>query len=246
MESKRTLQLVKPSPLVRVENLFKSYGKTKALNGISLSIPPGRIIGLLGPNGSGKTTLLKILSGFCHCYEGTVEVFGEKPSQKTKDSTVLLADCNIFPAQMTPEQIKELYRIYYPDFDWKQCEAMSRAFRLEMDRKVKHMSRGMVDKLQICFTMSRKARLYLLDEPLAGVDAAGRETVLDTILEHFDPASSLIIVTHQISQIERLFDTVIFLNHGVAVDDDECDKIRERYGCTLEQRLIQLTQDNPL
>lgn len=231
------LTLVENRPVVTIQGLKKTFDQVCALNGVDLEIGEGRIIGLLGPNGSGKTTLLKILAGIYTSYEGTVEIDGERPGGFTKARVSYLPDKLAYSVWQTPREIKAIYTEFFADFQGEKFDELMEKFSLNQDTAFKEMSKGMIDKVQISFVMARRARLYLLDEPLGGVDVAARDHVLDTILENFDSDATLVVSTHLISEIERLFDSVIVLKNGQVVLDAPCDEIRQSYGVCLEQAM---------
>lgn len=236
----RKLTLVEEPPIVKIEDLSKAFDQVQALDHVSLEIPEGKIIGLLGPNGSGKTTLLKILSGLYTAYEGKVTIDGHRPGEKTKAIVSYLPDRPAFSLKQTPVEILEIYETFFADFDKDKFMDLMEKFELDIHTPFKEMSKGMIDKVQISFTMSRNARLYLLDEPLGGVDVAARDYVLDTILENFDSKGTIVVVTHLISEIERLFDSVMVLKNGKVILDSPCDDIRMRYGSTLEAAMKEI------
>lgn len=217
------LKLVKNPPIIKISGLSKTFGEVKALKDITLEIPEGRIIGLLGPNGSGKTTLIKIMAGLYTSYAGQVTIDGKKPSPITKEKTAYLPDKNSFPLHGTVEEIIQIYRDFYKDFDLSMCREMLKSFEITGNAKIIEMSKGVIDKLQVSMTMSRKARLYLLDEPIGGVDIVAREIVLDTILESYNPKGTIIVATHLINEMERLFDSAIIINKGSLVAYDDYD-----------------------
>ena len=225
----RKLRLVENPPIVKVENLNKTFGSVQALRDVDLEIPEGRIIGLLGPNGSGKTTLLKILAGLYTTYTGTVLIDGEKPGAKSKAHVAYLPDRPAFSL--------EIYVEFFEDFNRERFMELLDKFEISARKEFKEMSKGMIDKVQISFAMARNARLYLLDEPLGGVDVAARDNVLDTILENFDSKGTILVATHLISEIERLFDSVIVLKEGQVTMNAPCDDIREKYNSTLEKAM---------
>ena len=231
----RTLTLVEEPPILVTEHLSKQFGRVQALKDVSLKIPQGRIVGLLGPNGGGKTTLIKTLAGLYVDYQGTARILDEKPSHVTKALVSYAPDRNSFSPHMTCSEAGEIYSKFFKDFREDKWYSMLDCFSLSTNRQIKEMSKGMIDKLQICLTMARDARLYLLDEPIAGVDVGARDVVLDQILENFNAQGTIIIATHLVAEIERLFDTVIFLNKGEVVEFDDCVRIREKYGDSLEQ-----------
>lgn len=233
----RKLELVENPPIVRIENLTKRFDLVTALDHVNLEIPEGRIIGLLGANGSGKTTLLKILAGLYTDYEGDVAIDGHRPGHETKARVSYLPDRPAFSLKQTPAEILEIYETFFADFNKEKFLALMEKFELDLHTPFTEMSKGMIDKVQISFTMAREARLYLLDEPLGGVDAVAREHVLDAILENFDSRGTIVVATHLISEIERLFDSVMVLKKGQIVMDSSCDDIRMEYDATLEEAM---------
>ena len=233
----RKLELVENPPIVKIENLTKRFDLVTALDHVNLEIPEGRIIGLLGANGSGKTTLLKILAGLYTDYEGEVEIDGHRPGHETKARVSYLPDRPAFSLKQTPAEILEIYETFFVDFNKEKFLALMEKFELNLHTPFTEMSKGMIDKVQISFTMAREARLYLLDEPLGGVDAVAREHVLDAILENFDSRGTIVVATHLISEIERLFDSVMVLKKGQIVMDSSCDDIRMEYDATLEEAM---------
>lgn len=230
-------KIIKTTPLVKIENLSKHFGPVKALNEINLEIPRGHIIGLLGPNGSGKTTLIKILAGLYTNYEGQVFIDGHKPSHMTKAMVSYQGDKNNFPAHMEVWQAVSIYKTFFTDFNEDLCVGMLDTFAIKRESKLGQMSKGTVDKLQIALTMSRNAQLYLLDEPLGGVDAKAREHVLDTILNSFNLQGTIIVATHLISQVEQIFDKAILLSAGNLTYFGDCDDIRQNTGLSLEESI---------
>ena len=233
----RKLELVENPPIVKVDNLTKRFDLVTALDHLSLEIPEGKIIGLLGANGSGKTTLLKILAGLYTDYEGNVKIDGYRPGHETKAQVSYLPDRPAFSLKETPADVLAIYETFFDDFNKERFLDLMEKFELDLHTPFKEMSKGMIDKVQISFTMSRDARLYLLDEPLGGVDVAARDYVLDTILENFDSRGTIVVVTHLISEIERLFDSVMVLKKGQLIMDCSCDDIRMQYGTTLEEAM---------
>lgn len=234
---KGKLKLVEAPPIVEIRELKKWFGNVRALDGVNLEIPEGKIIGLLGPNASGKTTLLKILAGMCMEYQGDVKIDGHKPGAFTKAEVAYFPDKSTMPKDMPVKEMIELYNTFFEDFDEAKCRELLEIFRIGEEQTVKEMSKGVVDKLQISLMMARSARLYLLDEPLGAVDVEAREHVLDIILENFNPKGTMIIVTHLIRDIERLFDSVIVLQEGKITAVEDSDVLRSRYGGTLEDAM---------
>lgn len=234
------ISLVKNPPIVEIKDLTKEFGQVIALKDVNLEIPEGNIIGLLGPNGSGKTTLIKILAGLYTSYSGSVAIDGERPGATTKAKVAYMPDVVGMPMGMCAKDVVKIYEDFFEDFDPEKCFGMLNKFEIEKDKKFNEMSKGTIDKVKVSFTMARKARLYLLDEPLGGVDVGARDVVLDTILENFDSKGTIIVATHLISEIERLFDSAIILKQGELVDFRGCDEIRMQYGATLEDAMREI------
>lgn len=238
-EQKPELKLVQNS-IVQIRNLTKDFDSVRALDDVSLDIPEGHIIGLLGPNGSGKSTLLKVLAGFYGNYSGEVLIDGQRPGGHTKAKVAYLPDKSGIPADMTVRETVKIYRTFFDDFDEEKCMRLLEEFKLKLQQMPKEMSKGMVDKLQIALTMSREARLYLLDEPIGGVDVEARERILDLIIENFNPRGSMLIVTHLIRDIERIFDSVIVLQKGRLQAVGDADSFRLEYGKPLDEVLKEM------
>lgn len=226
--------------MVEISGLTKRFGEILALDDVNLQIPEGRIIGLLGPNGSGKTTLLKILAGFYAEYEGSALIDGHRPGAFTKARVAYLPDKDGLPDNMLVSDIIQIYKTFFDDFDEEKCHRLLEIFDVRESAMPKEMSKGVIDKLQISLLMSRNARLYLLDEPIGGVDVEARQHVLDLILENFNPQGTMIIVTHLVRDIERLFDSVIILKKGKVEAFEDSDVVRARYGGTLEEALREI------
>lgn len=236
----RKLKLVASPPIVQICGLCKAFGSVQALKNVDLEIPEGRIIGLLGANGSGKTTLIKILAGLYTAYDGTVLIDGERPGARSKAEVSYLPDRPAFSLKRTAEEIKGIYAEFFEDFEADRFARLLDGFEIGMTTPFQEMSKGMIDKVQISFAMSRRARLYLLDEPLGGVDAKARDSVLDVILENFDAKGTILVATHLISEIERLFDSVIVLREGQVALQGSCDDIRAKYGSNLEEAMKEI------
>lgn len=220
--------------LVEINGVTKYYGAKKALDNVSLNIESGKIIGLLGPNGSGKTTLIKILNGLLQADAGEVRIGGNQPGVITKSEVSYLPDRPYFGDWMKVKDVFNLFEDFYYDFSRPHAEAMSKSLGIDPNAKIKTLSKGMKEKVQLILVMSRAAKLYLLDEPIAGVDPAARDLILDTILSNYHPDSTVIISTHLIGDIERVLDEVIFLQEGKVVLQDTTDAIREREGKSVD------------
>ena len=215
--------------------LTKKYGSKIALDDFSSKIEPGRIVGLLGPNGSGKTTLLKLANGLLTPTEGQVLINGEKPGRNSKTIISYLPDKNYLPDWMNCEKLIDFFEDFYSDFDRARAENM--ISRLGLDRKItiRQMSKGTREKLQLIMVMSRRAKLYLLDEPIGGVDPATRDYILETIIRNYDSEAAIIISTHLISDVEKILDDVIFINNGKMVLSSSVDEIRELHGRSVDE-----------
>lgn len=220
--------------LIKCESLFKAYGANHALNGINLEVGSGRIVGLLGPNGSGKTTLIKILCGLLKETSGLVAVDGTYPGAYTKSIISYLPDKMYFADWMRASDMLDLFQDFYADFDRKKAEAMCVALGIQMNQRIKAMSKGTKEKMQLVLVMSRKTKVYLLDEPIAGVDPAARDFILNTILTNYNEDGTVVISTHLITDIEQVLDEVIFLQNGTIIRHDTVDNIREREGKSVD------------
>ena len=221
-------------PLVVMNRLSKTYGATRALNEVSLRIPEGRIIGVLGPNGCGKTTMMKILAGLIPQYQGSVFVGGEMPSEKTKEIVSFLPDMDFLPGNMNTLDAITYMRTFYGDFDENTAYQMLQEFALDPAQKLKTMSKGMREKVQLILTMSRRARLYLLDEPLGGIDLNARDAILNSIMKNHQSGSTLMISTHLIHDVERIFDDVILLDRGQVLSYHNVADLTSQTGNSLE------------
>jgi len=218
--------------IIEVKNLAKSYGKNQVLNDVSVSLKAGQIIGLLGPNGCGKTSLIKILTGLINDYSGDVKVNGNKPGIESKAVVAYLPEKTYLADWMRPIDAINYFNDFFKDFDKEKALKMMKHFNLPMKQKAKTMSKGMQEKLQLLLVMSRKAKLYILDEPLGGVDPA-RSFILDTIMNNYTQDSTVLLSTHLIHDVERIFDHVLMIGKGQVLLDEDTDKLRED-GRTIE------------
>lgn len=219
---------------IEVRHLTKRYRGRPALDELSLRLETGQIVGLVGDNGSGKTTLLKILAGVLADWTGEVTVLGRVPGPETKALVSFLPDASFLADSSTCERAVNQYRLFFEDFEAERAWEMIRFFKLPEDRSLKEMSKGMREKLQVPLAMSRNARVYLLDEPISGVDPASREVILRGILDGLDPESLLLISTHLIHDVEPVLDSAVFLHEGRVLLQGEADVLREEYGCGLD------------
>lgn len=223
------------SELLRCENLTKSYSGMVALNSVNLSVESGKIIGLLGPNGSGKTTLIKILNGLLTPTSGDLFICGEKPGVETKKKVAYLPDNSYLNSWMTVEQIVSMFADFYSDFRTELAYEMLSKLGITPKAKLKTLSKGNKEKVCLILVMSRNAQLYVLDEPIAGVDPATRDYIMSTIIGNYNPDASVIISTHLIADIEQILDEVIFLNSGNIVLHKTVDAIREENGMSADE-----------
>lgn len=221
-------------PVLEIKNVHKKYLSHSVLEGVGFSIPRGKIVGLLGPNGCGKTTILKLISGLLQLDEGEIRINGICPGQQTKSTISYLPERSYLNDWMKISDILNLFSDFYADFDRERAEQMLTDLKISKEEKLKTMSKGTKEKVQLILVMSRRASLYLLDEPIGGVDPATREYILHTILKNFDENSSILITTHLIQDVETIFDQVLFLNQGKIVIDGEVDEIREKYGKSVD------------
>lgn len=220
--------------IIKLENVVKRYGKKEALKGINLDIPKGKIVGLLGPNGSGKSTMIKLLNGLLQTDEGNIEIAGMKPSIETKKIVSYLPERTYLSEWMKMKDLLKFFSDFYEDFDLEKAEEMIEALNINVDEKIKDMSKGTKEKVQLILVMSRNADVYILDEPIGGVDPAARSFIMRTILQNFSEESTLIIATHLISEIENICDEIIFLSYGEIKLQGNVDEIREEKGKSID------------
>lgn len=221
--------------LLRCDGITKKYGPLIALNNIDLSIEGGRIIGLLGPNGSGKTTLIKLINGLLTPTSGSLTVCGGAPGVETKKVVAYLPDSNYLNSWMTVGQLVDMFCDFYEDFRRDTAIEMLTRLGITTGVRLKTLSKGNKEKVSLILVMSRSAKLYVLDEPIAGVDPATRDYIISTIIGNYNPEASVIISTHLISDIEQVLDEVIFINNGNNVLHKSVDAIREESGKSADE-----------
>lgn len=214
--------------------LTKRYGSTEALDSVNLTIKPGKITGLLGPNGSGKTTLIKLANGLLTPTSGKVLICGFEPGIETKKIVSYLPERLNIPTWMTVTQLLNYYQDFFPDFDLARARTMLSNLSIDENMRIKAMSKGTREKVQLIMVMSRRAKLYLLDEPIGGVDPATRDYILNTIIANYDPEASVVISTHLIQDVETVLDDVVFINQGRIVLRSTVDDIREKEGKSVD------------
>ncbi|MCL2507818.1 MAG: ABC transporter ATP-binding protein [Oscillospiraceae bacterium] len=219
--------------IIQVKNLSKSYGANPVLDNISFEFEEGQIIGLLGPNGSGKTSLIKILVGLINDYSGDALIDGQRPGPYTKSLVAYLPERTYLAEWMRPTDAIEFFADFYADFSREKAYKMLDAFQLPAKQNIKSMSKGMQEKLQLLLVMCRNARLYILDEPLGGVDPAARAFILDTIMKNHPAGSTVMLSTHLIYDVERIFDSVIMIGRGQVLVKAGVEELR-RGGRTIE------------
>ena len=221
--------------LIEVSHLSKYYGKKAALNNVSLTLEPGKIIGLLGPNGSGKTTLIKVLNGLLKDIKGEVMIHGQKPGKSTKAIISYLPDDDYFSDWMKAEDAVELFKDFYKDFDADKASSLMERLSIDPKQRIKTMSKGQKEKFQLSLVMSRNALVYIFDEPIGGVDPAAREVILDIILNNYSEDSLVLISTHLITDIEKIFDEVVFLKEGEVVLHRNVEELRSETGKSVDE-----------
>ena len=224
------------SKVLTCEKLTKVYGKEKtALDGIDLELDFGRIVGLLGPNGSGKTTLLKLANGLLQPTEGRIRIAGMAPGPETKELVSYLPDADWLPDWMQVEQLVGMFTDFYADFDPAKAFEMLDALHIARTAKLRTLSKGNKEKVQLILAMSRAAKIYLLDEPIGGVDPAARDYILHTILSNYSEDATVVISTHLIGDIEPVLDEAIFLKEGKIFAHRTVDEIRETEGMSVDE-----------
>ena len=221
-------------PLVVCSGLTKSYGSFTALKNLDLNLERGRFIGLLGPNGSGKTTTIKLLNGLLQPTAGTVTINGMQPGRGTHSIVSYLPDRACLDENMKVADIIDFFSDFYRDFDRVKATEMLNTLNLPSLSRLKALSKGNREKVQLILTMSRRAQLYILDEPIAGVDPAARDYILNTILANYSEDASVLLSTHLIADIERVLDEVVFLIEGSMVLHEGVDTIREEHGKSVD------------
>ena len=220
--------------ILNCTGLTKKYGHLVALDGLDLSVKKGQIIGLLGPNGSGKTTLIKLIAGLLKQNSGELTVDGKKIGVETKKIVSYLPERTYIPNWMHVKDIIKMFEDFYEDFNLEKAKSMLDGLSINMNQRIKAMSKGTKEKLQLILVMSREAQLYLLDEPIAGVDPAARDYILRTIISNYNPEAAVIISTHLIQDIETVLDDVIMIQNGHLKIHKTVHEIREENGMSVD------------
>ncbi len=221
--------------LVEIKNLTKKYDKKIVLKDVNLNISSGKIIGLLGKNGAGKTTLIKLINDLLTPSEGEILVNGKKIGVESKKIISYLPERTYLNKQMRVSEVIDYFKDFYTDFNEKKAKKLLKDLDLDVNEKLTKMSKGMQEKVQLVLVMSRDADLYILDEPLGGVDPATRDYILDTILSNFKENASVIISTHLISDIERILDEVVFIDKGKIILQSDADKLRKKENGSIDE-----------
>lgn len=217
------------------ENIFKHYGSIIALDDVSFKIKPGGVVGLLGPNASGKSTLIKLAMGMLQPNDGKILIDGKAPSAATKKITAYLPDANYLFNWMTVDQQVRYCADFFADFNMNKCDSLLNRLQISKSQKIKTLSKGTKEKLGLILTMARDAQLYILDEPIAGVDPAAREFILDTVMSNRAEGSTIIVCTHLIADVEPILTHAIFLNRGKIALDKSVEEVREQDGKSLDE-----------
>jgi len=221
--------------LVEIQGLVKAYdSRTIAVNNLTLAIPRGKIIGLLGPNGSGKTTLIKMLNGLLAPTQGSILINGMEPGPETKTIISYLPERTYFDNSRNITELVDFFDDFYADFSKERAMEMLASLGINPKAKLKTLSKGTKEKVQLILVMSRQAQLYILDEPIAGVDPAARDYILKTIISNYNPEATILLSTHLISDIENVLDEVIFIRYGQLVLQTSVDDIRENHGKSVD------------
>lgn len=221
--------------LVRADRLVKRYGSFPALRGVDLRLEKGKIVGLLGPNGSGKTTLIKILAGLLTPSDGLITINGRAPGYETKAIVSYLPERPYFNSWMRVDECLAYFADFYADFDRAMAERMLADLGVNPHAKLKTLSKGTKEKVQLVLVMARRAQLYLLDEPIAGVDPAARDYILKTIISAYHKEATVIISTHLIADVENVLDRFLLINNGQVMMDGDVKVVKEEKGMTLDE-----------
>lgn len=222
------------TPLLEFTNVTKSYGSKQALTNVNFTLERGKIVGLLGPNGSGKTTIMKLINGLIQPTNGTVLINGGAPGIESKKVISFLPDRTYLNNWMKVRDTFDMFGDFYADFDRVKAEDMLKSLQIDGAAPLKSLSKGTLEKVQLILVMARKAQLYLLDEPIAGVDPAARDYILRTILNNYGEDSTILLSTHLITDVEKIFEQVLFIKNGQIDLQGNVDDIRAQYNNSID------------
>lgn len=217
-----------------VNNLYKKIGNKEILKDLSLDLDKGKVLGILGPNGKGKTTFLNIIAGLLKKTSGEILIDGKLVGNETKKTVAFLQEKNVLSNLNSINDAILFYKSFFDDFDEKKMIELMEFMNLDRKLKIKSLSKGMLEKLNLSLTLSRKAKLYILDEPISGVDIISRGKIIDAIIQNISEESSMIITTHYVGELEGLFDEVAFLDEGKIVEINDGEELREKYNKSIE------------
>lgn len=223
------------SKLLDINNLVKNFGSKHVLNGLTFTLERGKVLGILGPNGQGKTTLLNIISGLFKPSSGDVKINGISVGYESKKVVSYLQEKDFLAKWMKISDAISFYKDFFPDFNEEKCKNLLKFMNLEPSMKLKVLSKGMLEKLGLSLTLSRKAQLYILDEPISGVDIISRDKIINAIIDNMDNNASMIITTHYVGELEKLFDEVIFLGEGSIIEKGDAEDLRIKYETSIDQ-----------
>ncbi|MEN8078173.1 ABC transporter ATP-binding protein [Clostridioides difficile] len=220
--------------ILMVNNLYKKIGNKEIIKDLSLDLDKGKVLGILGPNGKGKTTFLNIIAGFLKKTSGEVLIDGKLVGNETKKTVAFLQEKNVLCNLNSINDAISFYKSFFDDFDEKKMIELMKFMNLDKNLKIKSLSKGMLEKLNLSLTLSRKAKLYILDEPISGVDIISRGKIIEAIIQHISEESSMIITTHYVGELEGLFDEVAFLDQGKIIEVNDTEELREKYNKSIE------------
>jgi len=221
--------------MITLKGVSKKYGNLEVLNKVDLTISENKIIGLVGVNGSGKTTIIKLINGILKPSGGEILINGEKPGLESKKIISYLPENNCLDLNMKIKELVKLFSDFYLDFDTETAKKLLNNFKIDINKKLKNLSKGTKEKVQLALVISRRADVYILDEPISGVDPATRDSILDTILSNFNENATMLISTHLISDVERILDEVIFVGEGKIILHENTDELRKKRNKSIDQ-----------
>ncbi|MGV8847868.1 ABC transporter ATP-binding protein [Tessaracoccus sp.] len=241
-EHERSDENTMTTTAINVQGLTKNYGALRALDGLDLTLSTGRIVGLLGENGCGKTTLLKVLAGVLTDHGGDVTIAGHRPGPESKAHVSFLPDASFLPDGARVSECVRMYRDFFTDFEVAKAEDLIGYFGLQQSMRLKAMSKGMREKVQIALAMSRQATVYLLDEPISGVDPAARQVILDGMVRNLSEDSLVFISTHLVHDLEPILDGVVLMRHGKVLLEGDVDDLRAQHNMSIDQLFKEVYQ----